>query len=40
VLDVAGGLGRATEVAGGLRIERSKGRLRPVPEGGRDDGGR
>ena len=40
VLDVAGGMGRATEVAGGLRIERSKGRLRPVPEGGRDDGGR
>ena len=40
VLDVAGGLVRATEVAGGLRIERSRGRLRPLPEGGRIDGGR
>ncbi len=40
VLDVAGGLVRATEVAGGLRVERSRGRLRPLPEGGRIDGGR
>ena len=40
VFDVAGGLVRATEVAGGLRIERSRGRLRPLPEGGRIDGGR
>ena len=38
VFDVAGGLVRATEVAGGLRIERSRGRLRPLPEGGHIDG--
>ena len=40
VFDVAGGLVRATEVAGGLRVERSRGRLRPVAEGGHVDGGR
>ena len=38
VFDVAGGLVRATEVTGGLRIERSRGRLRPLPEGGHIDG--
>ena len=38
VFDVAGGLVRATEGAGGLRIERSRGRLRPLPEGGHIDG--
>ncbi|SUZ66906.1 uncharacterized protein METZ01_LOCUS19760 [marine metagenome] len=38
VFDVAVGLVRATEVAGGLRIERSRGRLRPLPEGGHIDG--
>ena len=38
VFDVAGGLVRATEVSGGLRIERSRGRLRPLPEGGHIDG--
>jgi len=26
------------KVAGGLRIERSRGRLRPLPEGGHIDG--
>tara|TARA_Y100000310_G_scaffold277648_1_gene295531 strand:+ start:1394 stop:2284 length:891 start_codon:yes stop_codon:yes gene_type:complete len=40
VLDVAGGLVRATEVAGGLRVERSGGRLRSVPEDGPVGGGR
>ena len=38
VFDVAVGLVRATEVTGGLRIERSRGRLRPLPEGGHIDG--
>ena len=38
VFDVAGGLVRASEGAGGPRIERSRGRLRPLPEGGHIDG--
>ena len=40
VLAVAAGTDRAAEVAGGLRVERSGGRLRAVPVGGATDGGR